>query len=95
MEYLAKVNAARAELALLPDHDKTRSFDEVAWLVQSLPAALDPATPDQVKQLLAMLVGRLPARMPVRRHSRVRTCFGRGSATRRRALPVSARGGGS
>lgn len=33
-----------------------RSFDEVAELVASLPAALDAATPDQVKQLLAMVV---------------------------------------
>ncbi len=55
-EYLAKANAARAELALLPDHDKIRSFDEVAGLVASLPAALHAATPDQVKQLIAMVV---------------------------------------
>ncbi len=55
-EYLAKVNAARAELALLPDHDKMRSFDEVAQLVASLPASLDAATPDQAKQLIAMVV---------------------------------------
>lgn len=33
-----------------------RSFDEVARLVESLPAARDSATPDQLKQILAMVV---------------------------------------
>ena len=42
--------------ALLPDHDKMRSFDEVARVVASLPAALDAATADQAKQLIAMVV---------------------------------------
>lgn len=43
------------QLALLPEPDKVVSFDAVARVVESLPAALDRATPDQVKQLLALL----------------------------------------
>jgi hypothetical protein len=39
-----------------PDHDRIRSFDEVALLVGSRSAALDAATSDQVKQLIALVV---------------------------------------
>ncbi len=55
-EYRAQVNETRMQLALIPEHDKVRSFDEVGAVVESLAAALDAATPDQVKQLIAMIV---------------------------------------
>jgi hypothetical protein len=55
-QYRAKAGETRMQLALLPQNDKVCSFDEVAEIVESLPAALDRATPDQAKQLLAMVV---------------------------------------
>ena len=61
-EYRTKTNEARMQLALLPEHDKVCSFDEVAGIVESLPAALASATPDQVKQLLSMLVAEVTTR---------------------------------
>ena len=56
VEYRAQISTAPAELALLAEHDKMRSFDEVTQLVASLPTALDAATRDQVKRLLAMMI---------------------------------------
>ena len=43
-EYRAKMDETRMQLTLLPQSDKVRSFDEVAAIVGSLPAALDSAT---------------------------------------------------
>ena len=54
-EYRAKMEETRAHLALLPETDKVVTFDQVAGVVASLDAAIDSASPEQLKELVKML----------------------------------------
>jgi hypothetical protein len=58
-EFRVKTNETKAELALLPEPDKITTFDQVAALVSSLGRALDAASPEQVRELIRMLVERV------------------------------------
>ncbi len=58
-EYRAKLEETRAHLVLLPEADKLVSFDRVAGIVSSLAAAIDAASPAQLKDLVRMLVHRV------------------------------------
>lgn len=49
----------QAELALLPEPDKIVTFDAVAAVVESLRAAIDSATPVQLRELMRMLIERI------------------------------------
>jgi len=58
-EYRAKMQETQAEIALLPEPDKVVTFDAVAAVVESLRAALDSAGPEQLRELIRMLVERI------------------------------------
>ena len=57
--YRAKMQETQAELALLPEPDKIVTFDAVAAVVESLRAAIDIASPEQLRELIGMLVERI------------------------------------
>jgi DNA invertase Pin-like site-specific DNA recombinase len=58
-EYRAKMQETQSELALLPDPDKVVTFDGVGAVVESLRAALDSARPEQVRELIGLLIERV------------------------------------
>ncbi len=58
-EYRAKMQATQAELALLPEPDKVLTFDAVAAVVESLRTAIGGASPEQLRELIGMLVERI------------------------------------
>ena len=49
----------RAELALLPEPEKVVTFDAVAGVVASLREAIGVAAPEQLKELIGMLIERV------------------------------------
>ncbi len=58
-EYRAKMQETKAELVLLPEPDKVVTFDAVATVVESLRAAIDKASPVQLRELIGMLIERI------------------------------------
>lgn len=58
-EYRAKMQETRAELALLPEPEKVVTFDAVAGVVASLREAIGVAAPEQLKELIGMLIERV------------------------------------
>lgn len=58
-EYRAKMQETQAEIALLPEPDKVVTFDAVASVVESLRTAIDCASPEQLRELIGMLVERI------------------------------------
>ena len=58
-DYRAKMQETRAELALLPEPEKIITFDAVARIVESLRLAISTAAPDQLKELIGLLVERV------------------------------------
>ena len=59
VEYRANMEETRSQLALLPETDKVVTFDQVAGVVASLDTAMDTASPEQLKDLIKMLVQRV------------------------------------
>ena len=49
----------QAELALQPEPDRIVTFDAVASVVEALRAAIDTAGPEQLRELIGMLVERI------------------------------------
>jgi hypothetical protein len=60
--YRAKMTETRAELAALPEPDKVVTFDGVARIVSSLVVAIDAATPEQLRELVRLVVDRVTTR---------------------------------
>ncbi len=49
----------QAEIALLPEPNKVVTFETVAAVVASLRAAIDAASPEQLRELIGMLIERI------------------------------------
>ena len=58
-EYRTKMQETRAELAQLPEPEKTVTFDAVERVVSSLRVAIDAATPEQLRDLIRMVIARV------------------------------------
>jgi DNA invertase Pin-like site-specific DNA recombinase len=54
--YLAKMQEARTDLALLPEPEKIITFDAVAAIAKSMASAIDAASPEKLKELVGLLV---------------------------------------
>ena len=55
----AKMQETRAELAQLPEPEKVVTFDAVERVVSSLRVAIDAATPEQLRDLMRMVIARV------------------------------------